>query len=75
MHKNDFPKVSFITDLGVYCYLVMVFGLKNAGEIYQRLVNKIFAHLIGKTMEVYIDDMLVKKIFQGRSRCAPPKGI
>ena len=64
MHKNDIPKVSFITDLGVYCYLVMVFGLKNAGEIYQRLVNKIFAHLIGKTMEVYVDDMLVKSFFK-----------
>ena len=76
MHKEDIPKVSFITDFGVFCYLVMAFGLKNAGAIYQRLVNKIFAHLIGKTMEVYIDDMLVKKnIFQGRSRCAPPKGI
>ena len=64
MHKNDILKVSFITDLGVYCYLVMAFGLKNAGEIYQRLVNKIFAHLIGKTMEVYIDDMLVKSLFK-----------
>ncbi|XP_074346953.1 uncharacterized protein LOC141685768 [Apium graveolens] len=34
----------------------------NAGSTYQRLVNKIFAHLIGKTMEVYIDIMLVKSL-------------
>ena len=38
----------------------MPFGLKNAGATYQRLVTKIFQPLIGKTMEVYINDMLVK---------------
>ncbi|GMP50878.1 hypothetical protein CsSME_00017309 [Camellia sinensis var. sinensis] len=38
----------------------MPFGLKNAGPTYQRLVTKMFKHLIGKTVEVYIDDMVVK---------------
>ena len=38
----------------------MPFGLKNAGATYQRLVTKMFKPLLGKTMEVYIDDMLVK---------------
>ena len=38
----------------------MLFGLKNAGATYQRLVNKIFADKIGKSMKVYVDDMLVK---------------
>ncbi|BBN69964.1 Disease resistance protein TIR-NBS-LRR class family [Prunus dulcis] len=38
----------------------MPFGLKNAGATYQRLVNHLFAPLIGNTMEVYVDDMLVK---------------
>ena len=38
----------------------MPFGLKNIGATYQRLVTKIFRPLIGRTMEVYIDDMLVK---------------
>ncbi|KAL8088405.1 hypothetical protein AgCh_038254 [Apium graveolens] len=36
MHKDDIPKVSSITDFGVYCYLVMAFGLKNAGATNQR---------------------------------------
>ena len=39
---------------------MMPFGLKNAGATYQRLVNKLFEPLIGKTMEVYVDDMIVK---------------
>ena len=38
----------------------MPFGLKNARATYQRLVTKMFRPLLGKTMEVYIDDMLVK---------------
>ena len=38
----------------------MPFGLKNTGAIYQRLVNRMFSHQIGRNVEVYIDDMLVK---------------
>lgn len=38
----------------------MPFGLKNAGATYHRLVNKLFKQQIGKNMEVYVDDMLVK---------------
>ena len=38
----------------------MPFGLKNFGATYQRLVNKMFSKQLGRTMEVYIDDMLVK---------------
>ncbi|KAI5351609.1 hypothetical protein L3X38_004500 [Prunus dulcis] len=60
MHGDDKAKTSFIIERGTYCYKVMPFGLKNAGATYQRLVNKIFKEQIGKTMEVYVDDMLVK---------------
>ena len=60
MSPEDEDKIAFIIDRGLYCYKVMPFGLKNAGATYQRLVNKVFANLIGKTMEVYMDDMLVK---------------
>ena len=38
----------------------MPFGLKNVGATYQRLVKKMFSQQIGKNMEVYVDDMLVK---------------
>ena len=38
----------------------MSFGLKNAGTTYQRLINKMFAHQIGRNVQVYVDDMLVK---------------
>ena len=38
----------------------MSFGLKNASTTYQRLINKMFAHQIGRNVQVYVDDMLVK---------------
>ena len=38
----------------------MFFSLKNASATYQRLMNKNFAHQIGRNVEVYVDDMLVK---------------
>jgi ribonuclease HI len=60
MHPEDRAKTAFITDRGLYCYKVMPFGLKNAGATYQRLVNKMFQAQIGKNMEVYVDDMLIK---------------
>ena len=60
MHPLDVEKTTFITPHGLYCYNVMPFGLKNVGATYQRLVTKIFRLLLGETMEVYIDDMLVK---------------
>ncbi|WZZ71342.1 hypothetical protein YC2023_082712 [Brassica napus] len=62
MHPDDREKTAFITDRGTYCYKVMLFGLKNAGATYQRLVNRMFADKFGDTMEVYIDDMLVKQL-------------
>ena len=40
----------------------MPFGLKNTGATYQRLMDKMFAHQIGRNVQVYIDDMLVKSI-------------
>ena len=60
MDPDDREKTSFVTAQGTYCYRVMPFGLKNARATYQRLVNRMFQKQIGTTMEVYIDDMLVK---------------
>ena len=60
MDPDDQEKTSFVIGQGTYCYRVMPFGLKNAGATYQRLVNRMFQRKIGASMEVYIDDMLVK---------------
>ena len=60
MHKDDQEKTSFVTSQGLFCYKVMSFGLKNAGATYQRLMNKMFAQQIGRNVQVYVDDMLVK---------------
>ena len=60
MDKDNQEKTSFVISQGLYCYKVMPFGLKNAGATYQRLVNYMFSHQIGRNMEVYVDDMLVK---------------
>ena len=60
MYPPNAEKTAFITPHRLFCYNVMSFGLKNVGATYQRLVIKMLRPLLGKTMEVYIDDMLVK---------------
>uniref|UniRef100_A0A2N9I4E8 RNA-directed DNA polymerase n=1 Tax=Fagus sylvatica TaxID=28930 RepID=A0A2N9I4E8_FAGSY len=60
MDESDQEKTSFITSRGLFCYKVMPFGLKNAGATYQRLMNRMFHDQIGRNVEVYVDDMLVK---------------
>ena len=62
MNKEDQERTSFVTSQGLFCYKVMQFGLKNAGATYQRLMNKMFAHQIGRNVQVYVDDMLVKSL-------------
>ena len=42
----------------------MPFRLKNAGTMYQRLMNKMFAHQLGRNVQVYVDDMLVKSVHE-----------
>ena len=62
MEEADQEKTSFVTSQGLFYYKVMPFGLKNAGATYQRLMNKMFAHQIGRNVHVYVDDMLVKSL-------------
>ena len=65
MYQPDEENIAFITPHGLYCYKVMLFGLKNAGATYQRLMTKIFKPLIRRTVEVYIDDIVVKSKTRG----------
>ena len=53
MYPDDEKHTSFRTPLGVYCYIVMPFGLNNAGVTYQRAMNAIFYEHIRKTVECY----------------------
>jgi hypothetical protein len=60
--ENDVHKTAFKCpgSIGTFEWVVMPFGLKNAGATYQRAMNSIFHDMIGKYMEVYIDDIVVK---------------
>jgi hypothetical protein len=51
--------------VGLFEYMVMTFGLKNAGSMYQRAMNYIYHDLIGKLVEIYIDDVVVKSTSTG----------
>ncbi|GKB77213.1 reverse transcriptase domain-containing protein [Tanacetum coccineum] len=60
MAEKDKEKTAFYTDQGTYCYTKMPFGLKNAGATYQRLVDSTFQSQIGRNLEAYVDDMVIK---------------
>jgi hypothetical protein len=51
---------SFITPFGSYYYVTMLFGLNNTRATYQRCMIKCFGDLVGRTVEEYIDDIMVK---------------
>ena len=57
---KDQENMSFISPDANYHYTMMPFGLKNAGATYQRMMSRMFREKIGHTMEVYIDDKVVK---------------
>ena len=57
---EDQEKMAFVTPVGNYHYKVMPFGLKNAGSTYQRMMTRLFELQMGRSIEVYIDDMVVK---------------
>jgi len=58
--ESDQHKIAFRTPWGNFCYKVMPFGLKNARATYQRAMTTMFHDFIHKTVEVYVDDILVK---------------
>ena len=57
---DDQEKTTFVTPVGNYHYKIMSFGLKNAGYTYQKMMTRMFESQLGKNIEIYIDDMVVK---------------
>jgi hypothetical protein len=60
LHLDDEDKTSFITLHDIYCYKVMTFVLKNAGATYQKAIQKCLKSQIGKNVESYVDDVVLK---------------
>ncbi|GKA45367.1 reverse transcriptase domain-containing protein [Tanacetum coccineum] len=60
MAEEDEEKTAFITNQGIFCYTKMPFGLRNAGATYQRLVDRAFHGQIGRNLDVYVDDLVIK---------------
>ncbi|XP_074266516.1 uncharacterized protein LOC141589791 [Silene latifolia] len=60
MAPEDQEATGFRTPKGIFCYTVMPFGLKNVGATYQRAMQKIFDDMLHKTLECYVDDVVVK---------------
>jgi hypothetical protein len=67
MALEDIHKTTFRVPgaVGLFEYVVMIFGLKNAGATYQHAMNYIYHDLIVKLMEIYIDDIVVKSTSTG----------
>ena len=59
MHPMDECKTAFMTERSCYCYKVMLFGLKNAGATYQRLMDRVLSPMLGRNVQAYVDDMVV----------------
>ncbi|GJV70663.1 reverse transcriptase domain-containing protein [Tanacetum coccineum] len=64
MAEEEKDKTTFFAGEGVYCYRKMPFGLKNARATYQRLVDKVFNNQIGRNLEAYVDDMVIKITYE-----------
>jgi hypothetical protein len=64
MAKEDVSKTAFYCPgfVGLFVWVVMTFGLKNASATYQRAMNLIFHDLLRVLMEVYIDDVVLKSV-------------
>ena len=63
---EDQEKTAFMMPTGNYHYKVMLFGLKNAGSTYQKMMMRMFEPQLGKNIEIYVDDMVVKsKVVSG----------
>jgi Reverse transcriptase (RNA-dependent DNA polymerase) len=62
MALKDENHTAFRTPIGIYCYKIMPFGLKNTGATYQRTMKKLFDDLIHKIIQCYMNDPVIKAI-------------
>ena len=60
MARDDEAKTAFITPIGTFCFLRMPFGLKNTGATFTRLITKVLAEQLGRNVEAYVGDIVVK---------------
>ena len=60
MKESDQAATAFITPYGPSCFNTMPFGLKNAGATYQHMIQTFLKKQISKTVEAYVDDMVIK---------------
>ena len=60
MDPSDLLATSFITPFGAFCYTSMLFGLQNTEATFQRCMQKCFREQIGRNLEVYVDNIVVK---------------
>ena len=60
MKESNQLATSFITPFGMYCYVTMPFGLRNAGATYQWCMLHVFGDHLGHNVEAYVDNIIVK---------------
>ena len=60
MAPRDMTKTTFTMEWGIYCYIVMPFGLKNVSATYQRMATTLLHDIMHNEVEMYVDDMIVK---------------
>ena len=60
MKESDQAATAFITPYGPFCFNIMPFGLKKTGTTYQRMIQTCLEKQIGKIVEAYVDDVVIK---------------
>ena len=60
MAKEDEEKTAFMTPCGVFCYVCMPFGLKNACATFQKLMHIALGSQMGRNADAYVDDIVIK---------------
>lgn len=59
MNADDIPKTAFTVENGHYEYVRMTFGLKNAPSTFQRVMDNVLGHLVGRNCLVYLDAIII----------------